>query len=170
MKIKFLIVVFFLLIFTFCTVTGIKLEQEDFVLYNMNKTIKLQLTESFDSVNSKFGVALEDVPFNWPTSGVNRIVYENIILYCQKELNGVIRMEANTPYFKTNRGLKVGDHVSKIYRLYSKEEIANENREGEKCSVYIKCNADRLGNNYTEVVLRIICYSDKVIGIHVYYS
>ena len=172
MKTKLSIIELILLIALFlsCSATGVKLEREDFVLYNVNKTIQLQLIEPFDFANSKLGAALEDVPFNWPTSGVNRIVYENIILYCQKELNGVIWLDANKPYFKTKRGLKVGDHISKIYHLYSKEEIASENWEGKKCSVYIKCNADWLGDDYDEAVLKIIYYSDRVISIQVYCS
>ena len=144
MKNKFIIFTIGILFFLSCKISKYNLQEDDFVFYDKKNNRQIALEENIEDVNNKLGEPIEKRIIGEPDKTNKGLVYtydavyENIVLQYSTYSNTVYWIRSiNNPTYETKRGLKVGDSVSKVYKLYAKEEIGGEGKFSDTGKTYI---------------------------------
>lgn len=110
--------------------------KEDFVLHNRKNKVSLELNETVEAIKKKLGEPYE-VRRVKPNENIYDLMYDNIIIQYIESKQKAYWIRAINPDFQTRRGVKVGDAVSKVYELYTEDEISEVGKFGNSDDQYI---------------------------------
>jgi len=151
------------------------LSEDDFALYNRKSGIELELNEHIDSIQKKLGTPIEKIYLkerSWPGFLFYTLKYENVRLQYREGIDEAYILVATGSDYETKRGLKVGDAVSRVYKLYRKSEISAEGKYGNVDAYYIDFELSLGRTGWKDPSMRLIIRHDgeKITRISLQYD
>lgn len=139
-----------------------KLDVTDCMLYDRKNGIVLELNEYAESIEGKLGTPEEKLCLkeDGPGLAIYSLQYTDLTVR-YSERNGLVDViTATGSDYETKRGLKVGDAVSKVYKLYRKSEISAEGKYGDVDAYYIEFELSLGRMGWKDPSMRLIITHD----------
>lgn len=116
-----------------------KLDITDCMLYDRQNGIILQLNNYAEALEAKLGEPEERVCLkqDGPGRGLYSLRYKNLRMNYSEYDNLVYVISTDGAEYETKRGLRVGDKITKVYKLYPKSAITAEGKYGNIDAYYI---------------------------------